>query len=327
MEVDIMEIEIGFLVFEKFQLLDLSGPLAAFEFASKHINRHFYRLRVLSIDGGPIKSSSGVVVFTESAYEAQLDTLIIVGGDFPYNPERAMQIASTVCLIAPTTRRVTSICTGAFVLAEAGLLNARAATTHWRYSPALQSRYPKIKVDSNRIYTRDGPYWTSAGITAGIDLALALVENDLGHEIASSTARDLVVCYRRSGGQSQFSTMLELDPESDRIRLTLNYAREHLNEKLSVEKLAEIACISPRQFTRCFVAATGETPAKAVERLRAEAARLLIETSIDPIEQIAKKVGFVDPERMRRAFLRLYGQPPQGVRRSIATLPHAASVI
>jgi transcriptional regulator GlxA family with amidase domain len=164
--------------------------------------------------------------------------------------------------------------------------------------------------------------WTSAGISAGIDFALALIEDDPGQECARATARELVVYHRRPGGQSQFSTLLALDPESDRIRAALGYAREHLHEKLPVERLAQIACLSVRQFARSFLVATGETPAKAVERLRAEAARLLIETSVEPIEAIAGQVGFADPERMRRAFLRLFGQPPQGIRRNArAALP------
>lgn len=312
-----MELEVGFLVFQQFQILDLSGPLAAVHATHKLAGRRCYRTRVFSSEGGPVESSSGLVIHTEPLHAVKLDTLVVVGGgDLPARPELAAEMAGIVRLLAPAARRVGSVCTGAFVLAEAGLLNERNATTHWRDAVALQRRYPRIKVDSDRIFTRDGPYWTSAGISAGIDFALALIEDDLGIELSRATARELVVYYRRPGGQSQFSTLLELDPESDRIRSALAYAREHLDEKLSVERLAGIACLSARQFSRSFLSETGETPAKAVERLRAEAARLLVETSVDPIEEIAQKVGYADPERMRRAFLRLYGQPPQGIRRA-----------
>ena len=216
---------------------------------------------------------------------------------------------------AVTARRVASVCTGAFILAAAGLLDGRAATTHWRHAAALQRHYPRVRVDGDRIFIRDGAVWTSAGITAGIDLALALIEADLGRDTARAAAGQLVVYHRRPGGQSQFSELLALDPPSDRIRQALGFARAHLHEPLPVERLASAACLSPRQFGRAFLAETGQTPAKAIERLRAEAARLRLESSQEPIELIARDVGFADPERMRRSFLRVFGQPPQALRR------------
>ncbi len=163
---------------------------------------------------------------------------------------------------------------------------------------------------------RDGPVWTSAGITAGIDMALAMIEDHYGTAISRATAQQLVVYHRRPGGQSQFSALSQMDAESDRIRASLSYARDHLGDALPIECLAEVACLSPRQFGRAFKRESGETPARAVERLRAEAARSRIEEGREPIESIAASVGFHDPERMRRAFLRLYGQPPQALRRS-----------
>jgi transcriptional regulator GlxA family with amidase domain len=211
---------------------------------------------------------------------------------------------------------VASICSGALLLAAAGLLDGRRATTHWRLAPELQRRHPRVRVDAERIFIQDGSLWTSAGVSAGIDLSLALIEEDLGLEVSRTAARDLVVYHRRPGGQSQFSTLLDLEPPSDRIREALSYAREHLHEPLGVERLARAACLSPRQFGRAFLAETGQTPAKAVERLRAEAARVRIETSTEPIERVAEAVGFTDPERMRRAFVRLFGQPPQALRRA-----------
>ncbi|HKR89534.1 MAG TPA: helix-turn-helix domain-containing protein [Phenylobacterium sp.] len=174
-----------------------------------------------------------------------------------------------------------------------------------------------MRLEPDRIYVQDGPVWTSAGITAGIDLALALIEEDLGEAVARRTARQLVVHHRRPGGQSQFSELLELGGASGRFGALLDWARERLAEPLGVERLAEQAAMSPRHFARAFAAETGTTPAKAVERLRLEAARLRVETTREPIDRIAEATGFRDPERMRRAFLRAFGQPPQALRRGV----------
>jgi transcriptional regulator GlxA family with amidase domain len=218
---------------------------------------------------------------------------------------------------ARTHRRVAAICTGAFVLAEAGLLDGRRATTHWTYARELQKRFPKAKIDEDRIFINDGPIWTSAGMSAGIDLALALVENDFGPEIAKSVARKLVLYHRRGGGQSQFSTLLELSPKSDRIQTALAFARENLHKPLTVPQLADAARLSPRQFSRAFRAETGQSPAKAIENLRVEAARSLMEQSSHPIDVVARQTGFSDRDQMRRAFLRAFGQPPQVLRRNV----------
>ena len=179
----------------------------------------------------------------------------------------------------------------------------------------MQLRFPTIKVEGDSIYIADGRIWTSAGIASGIDLALAMIERDMGAEIARDVSRLLVVPYRRPGGQSQFSAMSQMEPESDRIRIALNFAREHLAEPLPVERLADAARLSLRQFGRAFRRETGETPAKAVERLRVEAACLRLQNGSEPIEQIALAIGFTDPERMRRAFVKIYGHPPQSIRR------------
>jgi transcriptional regulator GlxA family with amidase domain len=211
---------------------------------------------------------------------------------------------------------VTSICTGAFILAEAGLLDGRRATTHWYYARELQTRFPKVKMEEDRIFIIDGPVWTSAGATAGLDLALAMVEKDLGTEAARSVAKKLVMHHRRAGGQSQHSELLALSPKSDRIQNAVRYAEKNLGSALSVEKLAQAANLSPRQFSRAFQAETGQSPAKAVEKLRLEAARLMIEQSHHPIDVVAQETGFVDRRRMREAFLRIFGQPPQVIRRN-----------
>ncbi|MGC1304792.1 MAG: helix-turn-helix domain-containing protein, partial [Caulobacteraceae bacterium] len=208
-------------------------------------------------------------------------------------------------------------CTGAFVLAEAGLLDGRRATTHWAHARLLQTRAPKAKVDEDRIFINDRQVWTSAGMTAGIDLALAMVEDDLGAETARLVARKLVVYHRRAGGQSQFSALLELEPKSDRIQSALAYAKLNLHTPLSVGELAEAARLSPRQFSRTFHAETGQSPAKAVENLRVEAARVMMEEGRHSIDVIAQQTGFADRDRMRRAFLRAFGQPPQVIRRNV----------
>ena len=223
--------------------------------------------------------------------------------------------AAAVGRLAVHATRIASICTGAFLLAEAGLLNGRRVTTHWSRARDLQQGYPAVTVDADRIFVADGPIWTSAGISAGIDLALALIEADYGVDLARAVARELVVYHRRPGGQSQFSALSQMEPESDRMRMALAFAREHLAEPLSIERLAEAAKLSARQFGRTFRHETGETPAKAIERLRVEAARLRVQEGSEPIEFIARAVGFNDPERMRRAFVKRYGQPPQAMRR------------
>lgn len=307
--------DIGFLIFPGFQMLDLSGPLSVFEGPSL-LGPSPYRLWLLSEHGGPVESSAGITLLSRRLDETPpLDTLVVVGGP---GTERAMECTALLDFLVASTaasRRVASICSGALILAAAGLLDGRRATTHWLVAPELRRRYPRVRVDAERIFIQDGSLWTAAGVSAGIDLALALIEEDLGLEVSRSVARHLVVYHRRPGGQSQFSALLELEPPSDRIREALSYAREHLHEPLGVERLAQAACLSPRQFARAFVAETGQTPAKVVERLRAEAARVRIETSAEPIEQVAREVGFADPERMRRAFVRVFGQPPQALRR------------
>jgi transcriptional regulator GlxA family with amidase domain len=306
---------VWFVVFPGFELLDLGGPLCAFNLAID-FHQAAYDVKIVSASGGLVAGSSGVSICTvPAAAQNHIDTLIVVGAprvDTLYGQDETIDLIRN---IAARARRKASICTGAFLLAQAGLLDGRRATTHWRYVAELQQRYPSIRVDGDPIYVREDDVWTSAGITAGIDLALAMIEEDCGIETSKTIARDLVVYHRRSGGQSQFSSLLELEPKPGRIKDTLTYARAHLRERLSVEQLAEVASISPRQFARQFTAETGETPARAVERLRCEAAMPLIEGTKTPIDQIALQVGFGDPERLRRVCVRIYGQSPQGLRR------------
>lgn len=306
---------IWFVVFPGFELLDLGGPLCAFNLAVD-LHNAAYDVRVVSTSGGLVRGAAGIAIDSVSPpMSSHLDTLIVVGAPTLEVLDTQTETATLIRSLVPRARRKASVCTGAFLLAAAGLLDGHRATTHWRYAMELKQRYPLVKVDADRIFIREDDIWTSAGITAGIDLALAMIEEDCGIEISKAIARDLVVYHRRSGGQSQFSTLLELEPRPGRIRDALAYARTHLSERLSVEQLADVASISPRQFARQFAAETGETPARAVERLRCEAALPRIENTSEPFDQIALKLGFGDIERMRRVCIRIFGQPPQALRR------------
>jgi transcriptional regulator GlxA family with amidase domain len=304
---------IGFIVLPGFQTLSLS-TLSVFELANWEMREAVYEVHLLSETGGSVRSSIGVSVATEPFDETNFDT-VMVGGS-------AVAGALTPGVIKflrqalQRSRRLASTCTGAFVLAEAGLLDGRRATTHWERARELRTRFPKVKVEEDRIFIIDGPVWTSAGMTAGIDLALAMIEKDFGAEVARAVARKLVVYHRRAGGQSQFSALLELEPKSDRIQSALAYAKRNLDKPLNVRQLAEAAHLSPRQFSRAFQVETGQSPAKAIENLRVEAARLMMEQSRHPIDVIARQTGFADRDRMRRAFLRAFGQPPQVIRRN-----------
>ncbi len=310
--------DIAFLVFPGFQIQDLSGPLAAFDLAARTNAGSPYRCHVVSLRGGGVVSSSGLEVVTRKVRQAVYDTLIVSGGSIWGDLADVPSMSNHLRMAAAKgTRRIASVCTGAFILAAAGLLDSRHSTTHWKYTKRLQRQFPAIKVQPDRIFTKDRGIWTSAGVTAGIDLALAMIEDDLGTASSRAVAQLLVVYHRRPGGQSQFSAIADMEPASDRIRDVLTYMREHLSEPLLTEQLASVACISPRQFGRTFLAETGETPAKAVERLRVEVARQRVERNVEPIEIIAHNL-FKDPERMRRAFIRVLGHPPQSIRRMTA---------
>ncbi|MEK6355817.1 MAG: helix-turn-helix domain-containing protein [Burkholderia cenocepacia] len=304
---------IGFFVCRGYDALDLGGPLSAFNQVATAAGHTPYDLHVISPSGGPIPGNTGLSIDTKPVGRRVFDTVVFVGGDIA--PMQTSDNIAAASKLAAKASRVASVCTGAFLLAETGSLDGLRAATHWRYAAQLQSRFPRTRVDGDSIYVVDGRVWTSAGIASGIDLALGMIERDMSAEIAREVSRLLVVPYRRPGGQSQFSAMSQMEPESDRIRIALNFAREHLAEALPVERLADAASLSVRQFGRAFRRETGETPARAVERLRVEAARLRLQGGSEPIEQIALAVGFTDPERMRRAFIKLLGHPPQAIRR------------
>jgi transcriptional regulator GlxA family with amidase domain len=311
------------LIYPGFVLLDLSGPLEVFANAGRMTGQS-YDLRVLSLTGGMIRSSCGLSVATERLTAEPTDTLIVVGAsELPEGPWLD-ELAAAIARASRLARRTASVCTGAFLLAASGVLDGRAATTHWFYAPQLRARYPTLRVDGDHIYTRDAGVWTSAGMSSGIDMALAMVEEDLGKDTAQAVARMLVVYYRRPGGQYQFSSLLDFDPGSDRIRRTLSFARENLPADLSVERLAGVAGLSVRQFGRAFSAATGISPAKAIEHLRVEIARTLVEDGRQTFHEIARRVGFTGPDRMRLSFLRVLGRTPLELRRGArrTALPH-----
>jgi transcriptional regulator GlxA family with amidase domain len=291
------------------------APLAAFETANMVLGEKFYDMHLVSASGGQIVNSLGMRVETERGDDLALDTLLVGAPLEIDNPSG--EVINFLQRASANTRRIASICVGAFILGDAGLLDGRRATTHWLFGKELQLRYPKTRVDMDRIYIADGQIWTSAGMTAGIDLALGLVERDLGPGKAREIARMMVLHHRRTGGQSQHSALLDMDVEvrSDRVQAVLQYARRNLSGNLSVERLAAVACLSPRQFSRLFRLETGVSPAKAVMNLRLEAARFLLEQGRLPIETIAFDTGFGDRERMRRSFLRVYSQSPQSIRK------------
>jgi transcriptional regulator GlxA family with amidase domain len=303
--------KIGFVVFPKFSAMGFAA-VTAFETANLALEEPAYEVTLLSEKGGLVAASAGFRVETEPFSDAVFDTIMFGSGleiDFA-SPGLGEYVRRSLKL----SRRIAAPCSGAFVLAEAGVLDGRRATTHWRFAPELQRRFPKVKVEQDQIFVVDGSVWTSAGMSATIDLALAMIENDHGAEVSRTVAKRLVVYHRRSGGQSQISALLELGPKSDRIQKAIDYANANLRKTLSVEDLAEVASLSPRQFSRAFSAETGQSPAKAVERLRVEAARLMLEQGRHSMDVIADEVGLVDRDRMRRAFLRTVGQAPQAVR-------------
>lgn len=305
--------QIGFIMEDGFQVMGMAA-LTAFEFANADLGHEAYRLSVMSEKGGTIRSSLGIGIETH-ALDGFPDTLMVIGEMVPRPIAPALR--NYIAAAGRESRRVAGVCTGAFLLAEAGLLDGRAATTHWIHARTLQERFPLIKVDEDRIFVADGNIWTSAGMSSAIDLTLALIEDDHGAELARAIARKLVVYHRRPGGQSQFSALLELEPRSDRVRRALVHAKEHLRNPLTVEELAEAASLSARQFSRIFREETGQSPAKAVERLRLEAAKIMLEEGRHSMDIVARDTGFADRDRMRRAFLRFFGQPPQSLRRSL----------
>ncbi|OAR23128.1 AraC family transcriptional regulator [Streptomyces sp. ERV7] len=306
------------VLFEGVQSLDVTGPMEVFTGAGQLAEAvgEEYRVRTASLDGGPVRSSSGLVLVPDFALVRAPGphTLLVPGGRGTRAPDPAL--IGWLREHGPRAERLVSVCTGAELLAAAGLLDGRRATTHWAYCESLARRHPKVTVEPDPIYVRDGNVATSAGVTAGIDLSLALVEEDLGREAALTVARHLVVFLRRPGNQAQFSAQLSAQTaQREPLREVQHWITEHPGGDLSVEALAARARLSPRHFARAFQAETGTTPGRYVERVRVEHARRLLEDTADGVEEISRACGYGTPEAMRRAFLKSLGTPPTEYRR------------
>ena len=310
------------VAYQGVQPLDVTGPAEVFAAASQLVPGA-YKMEVVAREREPITTRSGgygiVPARSTADWRGPIDTLLVAGGFGVQTAVEDPELVDWVRAAARRSRRVTSVCTGAFLLAAAGLLDGRRATTHWASCGELGRRHPEIEVDPKPIFVHDGHVWTSAGVTAGIDLALALVEDDLGPEVARQIARWLIVFVQRPGGQAQFSSHLQSAPaERAPLRELQGWIADHLDEDLRVEALAERAAMSPRNFARAFRCETGVTPAVYVETLRVEAARQRLERSSEPIDLVAARSGFGTPETMRRAFARRVGVAPAQYRARFA---------
>jgi transcriptional regulator GlxA family with amidase domain len=301
-----------FVIYPRFTALDLVGPHEVLAAAGE------YDVVVAAREAGPVESTRGPVIVADRSLRSirgPIDTLVVVGGEGTREAARDAELVQWVGRAAKRSRRVTSVCTGAFVLAAAGLLAGRRATTHWGSCDLLARHFPDITVEADPIYVRDGSIWTSAGVTAGMDLALALLADDLGREVALRVARQLVMFVQRPGGQSQFSAQLQVQAaEREPIRALQHWIAEHPDDDLNVERLAARVAMSPRHFARVFRSETDETPAAYVERVRIETAQRLLETTGLPIDDVARASGFGTVETLRRAFARRVGVNPRAYR-------------
>ena len=319
--------DVGIFIHERVQLLDVAGPVDVFAVANDELRARggtaSYRITLIADARGPVRTSSGVCVSADLSRRAALrdwDTLLVAGGDRVADVARDAGVLRWLQQAAGRSRRVGAICTGAWLLAAAGLLRGRRAVTHWAACDALASRFADVRVEPDAIFVRDGKCWTSAGASSGIDLSLALVEEDHGRDIALAVARVLVLFLKRPGGQSQFSAALVGQfAERGPVRDAQRYALEHPAVDLSVETLAERAAMSTRHFARIFVRETGTTPGDFIERVRVDAARRLLEDTSESVEQIARRCGLGEPDTMRRAFLRRIGIPPRDYRARFRT--------
>jgi len=308
------------LAFPSVQLLDVTGPLQVFASTNEAVVQAGgappYMLRVVARGGGGMTTSAGLglAVGPLPPADAPVDTLMVAGGPGVEAAAADLTLLDWVRARAGQARRVASVCTGAFLLGAAGVLDGRRAATHWSFCAELARRFPAVQVEPDPIFLRDGPVWTSAGVTAGIDLTLALVEEDLGRTVALAVARYLVVFLKRPGGQAQFSTALSLQAAEDRFGALHDWIGAHLADDLPLPVLARVAGMSERSFSRHYAEATGLTPGRAVERLRVEAARRLLSDSRMPVKRISQRCGFGSEETMRRSFLRVLAATPQDYR-------------
>jgi transcriptional regulator GlxA family with amidase domain len=311
---------VAMLAYPGIQVLDVMGPLEVFSRTSRWLkdegkrNDDAYSVEIVGLTRGPFRASSGLRLYADHSFAEVgrgLDTLMIAGGMGVDRYRSHAPLLRWIRRQAGWVRRLASVCTGAYFLAEAGLLKGRRATTHWAYCDDLARSFPGVRVEPDTIFVQEGPIYTSAGVTAGMDLALALVEDDHGRETALAVARALVMFLRRPGGQAQFSAQMAVQlAEHEPLRELQSYVLEHPGDDLSVENLARRVAMSPRNFARVFTREVGTTPARFVASVRVETARRLLEESHGNLETIAASSGLGTPESMRRAFLRVVGIPP-----------------
>ncbi|WP_393075465.1 GlxA family transcriptional regulator [Streptomyces sp. LN704] len=309
------------VLFDAVQSLDVTGPAEVFA-GAETCRAGSYRVRTASLDGAPVRTSSGLTLVPDGplAEAPAPHTLLVPGGQGTRRPDP--RLTDWLRVHGPRADRLVSVCTGALLLAQAALLDGRRATTHWAYCDELARDHPAVQVDPDPIYVRDGRVSTSAGVTSGIDLALALVEEDLGRETALTVARHLVVFLRRPGNQAQFSAQLAAQTaRREPLREVQQWITEHPGEDLCVESLAARARLSPRHFARAFQSETGVTPGRYVDRVRLEHARRLLEDTADGVAEISRACGYGTPEAMRRAFLRALGAAPAEYRRRFRPAP------
>ena len=311
-----------FIGYDGVGLLDLTGPFTVFWSASWFLSQRGeapYERRVATVNGGPVATADGITLIAEPLSkfdDVPIDTLIVPGALDLSGAMQDPKLIDWIARNAPRARRVCSVCTGTFVLAQAGLLDGKRVVTHWQAAEALRRQFPHLDVHADAMFVRDDPIWSSAGVSAGIDLALALVQDDCGRDVAMSVARQLVVYMKRPGGQTQFSELLQAQAKGGEPFAELHdWLSTHLHdETLSVESLARKACMSARNFAREYKAKTGRTPAKAIELFRLETARKLLEDTDERIEAIARRTGFGDEDRMRNTFQRHLNVSPRDYR-------------
>lgn len=328
------ERNIAVVAFAGVQMLDVTGPLEVFSSASRLLAHdgvadRAYHVEVLAETAGPVATSSGLELIAKGTVARRrrpIDTLIVAGGEGVRAAAARQPLVSAIRRLSRRCRRVASVCTGTYLLAEAGLLDGKRATTHWRWCDALQERYPNIEVDPDPIYVRDGDVYTSAGVTAGMDLALAMVEEDWGRDTALTVARLLVLFLKRPGGQSQFSASLAAQhAERHPLRELQSWIVDHVGEDLCVAALARRAGMSERNFARAFAREVGQTPARYVESARIDAARRRLEESSSGVDEIAAACGFGSSETMRRSFVRRINVSPSDYRRRFEASPRQRS--
>ncbi|WP_203978224.1 GlxA family transcriptional regulator [Planotetraspora silvatica] len=314
-----MERRVVIVVFDGFQLLDLAGPADVFATATLLAAEYGYRIEMTAVRAGHVSAQNGITTVVETPLDqvaGPIDTLLVVGGPSAQKHRRDRDLVGGVARLASVSRRVASVCSGAFLLAEAGLLDGRRATTHWLTASELDAEYPEVEVDADPIYIKDGDVWTSAGVTAGVDLALALVAEDHGHALARDIACGLVVYLHRPGGQSQFSTaMRAVVPRLEPLRELQAFIDANPAGDLSVPALARRAGMSERHFSRVFTEQTGLSPGRYVERSRADIARRLLEVTAHPLDRVARESGLGAPETLYRVFRRHWRISPGDYRR------------